>query len=306
MNQVDYSVVVPVFQSEALLSELYKGIEDVFNRIDKSFEVIFIDDGSRDQSWQVLTHLKKENPGNITAIRLNKNYGQHNAIMCGFHFVKGDYIITMDDDLQHPPAEIEKLAAVAGEYNPDMVYGIFRNKKHSLIRNIGSYSVRKYSSVFYRRARKGSSFRLIRKEIIDKIVEHDLHFVYIDEILQWYTDDILQVEVQHHKRKGNKSGYTPIKLFRLASDLVFFYTNMPLKIMIYGGFTISVLTFLLGVHFILKKLFLDIPLGYTSLIVTVLFSTSLIIFSLGVIGGYISRIYQVQKRKPPYHIDKVL
>lgn len=306
MNRFDYSVVVPVFQSEDLLVKLYEGIAETFADTGKSFEVIFVDDGSRDASWKVISHLKENHPGEITAIRLNKNYGQHNAIMCGFHFVRGENVITMDDDLQHPPKEIIKLIEAENAEDADMVYGVFTKKKHSVVRNIGSYSLRKYSRVFHERSSRGSSFRLIKRSIIDKILDHDLHFIYIDEVLQWYTDKIAYVEVEHHKRKGSRSGYTPRKLFLLASDLMFFYTNMPLKLMVYGGFIVSFLSFLLGVHFIIKKIFQNIPLGYTSMIVTILFSTSLIIFSLGVIGGYISRIYQIQKKKPPYHIDKVL
>ncbi len=306
MAHIYYSVIIPVFQSEDLLSRLFEKIKNTFEKAQKSFEIIFIDDGSKDDSWKVLSHLKSNNPDLVTAIRLNKNYGQHSAIMCGFNFVRGDFIITMDDDLQHPPEEILKLIHAGEESQADMVYGVYRKKQHSVVRNIGSYSVRKYSGFFHKNSSKGSSFRLIKRSIIDKILDHNLHFIYIDEVLQWYTDKITLVEVEHHKRKGSKSGYSVRKLFRMASDLVFFYTTMPLKMMVYGGFIVSFFTFLLGLHFIIKKIFQDIPLGYTSMIVTILFSTSLIIFSLGVIGGYISRIYQIQKKKPPYHIDKVL
>lgn len=306
MNQVDISIVIPVYNSENTLEELFNRIKATLEKTDKSFEVIFCEDHGADKSWNVLMKIKKENPSLVTAVRLNKNYGQHNAIMCGFHFAKGDMIITMDDDLQHPPEEIEKLLLTCDKECSDVVYGVYRKKRHSVARNVGSYSVKKASKLLYQGKGKGSSFRLIKKEIIEKILLHHQYFIFIDELLLWYTDSIDFVEVEHHKRVKSKSTYTKRKLFSLMSDLVFFYTTAPLKLMVYGGFLVSIISFLIGIRFIIQKIFFDVPLGYTSVIVTVLFSTSIIVFSLGVIGGYLSRIYQVQNKKPPYNIDKVL
>ena len=306
MNNIEYSVVVPVFNSENNLNELFDRINKVFNELDKKFEIIFIEDGGSDRSWEVLTKLKKENPEIITAIKLNKNFGQHNATICGFNFAKGEFIITLDDDLQNPPEEIKKLIAACQEKESDVVYGVYEKKKHTRMRNIGSASIKMTSKKFLKGTGKGSSFRLIKREIINKITEHHHHFVFIDEILLWYTDSFSFVFVEHHKRPEGKSGYSSRKLFTLISDLIYFYTNIPLKIMVYGGLIVSFVSLVLGIQFIIKKLFFDIPLGYTSLIVTILFSTSIIVFSLGVIGGYLSRIYLVQNKKPSYIVKKVL
>ncbi len=307
MNQVDISIVIPVYNSENTLEELFNRIKSTLEKTTKSFELIFCEDCGMDKSWDVLKIIKEKNPSLVTAIKLNKNYGQHNAIMCGFGFAKGELIITMDDDLQHPPEEILKLLDSYEKDGSDVVYGVYRKKQHSLARNVGSYSVKKTSKAMYDGKGKGSSFRLIKRDIIEKILEHDQYFIFIDELLLWYTDNIEFVEVEHHKRLESKSTYTKRKLFKLVSDLIFFYTNMPLKLMIHGGFIVSFITFILGLQFIIRKIFFNTPVvGYSSLIVTILFSTSIIVFSLGVIGGYISRIYQVQNNKPPYNIDKVL
>ena len=306
MVHPEFSVVVPVYNSENTLRELYEKVKEVFKGLGASFEIVFVDDGSSDRSWEMLGTLKQANPDTVTAIKLNGNYGQHNATVCGFSFSKGDRVITLDDDLQHPPEEIIKMIRISDETGADVVYGIYNKKQHALLRNIGSASMRSTSRMFMKGTGKGSSFRLIKKTVIDKMLEHYHHFIFIDEVLLWYTNDFAFVNVDHHKRAKGRSGYTSRKLISLVSDLIYFYTNIPLKLMVYGGLIVSIITFILGVQFILKKLLFDLPLGYTSLITAILFSTSVIVFSLGVIGGYLSRIYAVQNKKPTYTIKKVL
>ena len=307
MSQPKYSVVVPVFNSEDTLTELFSRSKAVFEQLNASFEFIFVEDNGRDGSWKVLQTLKKEYPELITAIKLHRNYGQHNATICGFGFARGEMIITIDDDLQHPPEEIPKLIEKQQEEDTDIVYGIFTKKQHSRIRNIGSKSVRKTSRLLLEGTGKGSSFRLIKKEIVGKLLEHTIHFVFIDQLLLWHTNDIAFVIVEHHKRQLKKSGYTSKKLFMLMSDLTYFYTNIPLKLMVWGGLLMSLIFFLFGIRFLLQKWLFNVTVpGYTSTIVTILFSTGVIVFSLGIIGGYLSRIYMVQSKKPPYTIKKVL
>jgi polyisoprenyl-phosphate glycosyltransferase len=303
---IDFSVVVPVHNSEETLVELFERLSAVFNELDSKFEVIFVDDGSIDDSWSVLRSLKNDYPGFINAIKLNKNFGQHNATMCGFSFARGNKIITIDDDLQNPPEEIHKLIKANISYNSDITYGIYNKKQHDFARNVMSRGVKKTNKIFMKGMGKGSSFRIIDSEIVKKLLNHNITFIFIDEVIQWYTRKISFVDVEHQKRKFNKSGYSSLKLFKLASDLTFFYTNIPLKLMVYGGMTISFLSFILALKFIIQKLFYDVPLGYTSVIVAVLFSTSIIVFSLGVIGGYLSRAQMVQNKKPQFHIEELL
>jgi len=300
-----YSVIIPVFNSSATLPEFFERICKVFENIGETFELIFVDDSSRDDSWSVLTSLKQENESIVTVIRLTKNFGQHNATFCGFSFAKGEYLITIDDDLQIPPEEIQKLLRAREENDLDLVYGIYGKKKHSPTRNFGSKLLKRGSSWFGRPG-EGSSFRLISKDIIEKILIHHQNFVFVDELLHWYTDNIDYVPVHHEKRKAHRSGYNLRKLWGIFSNLLIYYTTIPLKIMIYGGIFFSVVFFVMSIIFVINKIFFDVPLGYTSMIVAILFSTSLILFSLGIIGEYLSRIYMVQNKKPPYSISKVL
>jgi polyisoprenyl-phosphate glycosyltransferase len=305
VNEIEYSVVVPVFNSEASLEELFSRLTAVMDSTGKGYELIFVDDGSRDRSWEVVKRLKEEKPNVLTAIRLAKNFGQHSATFCGFNFAKGNFIVTIDDDLQCPPEEIPKLVKVMQENDAELVYGIYNKKKQSLIRNLGSESFRKSASIVGS-SKDGSSFRLISKNIIEKILIHHQNFVFIDEILHWYTDYIALVAVEHYKRKHKRSGYSNRKIWSLFANILFYYTTAPLKLMVYGGLISSVFFFILSIFFVLKKILLNVPLGYTSLIVAILFSTSLILLCLGVIGEYLSRIYMVQNKKPLYSVKKVL
>jgi len=306
-NSPKYSVVVPVYNSEESLEELFTGIKSVFEEQGEKFEVIFVEDHGQDGSWDVLKRLKEEYKDLITAIRLSKNFGQHNATLCGFGFAKGDFIITIDDDLQVPPSEIIKLIHAREQTNHDLIYGYFSKKRHSQLRNAGSTTVKKASRLFRGTAGEGSSFRLISRELVDKILSYNNYFVFIDEILHWYTEEITFVEVRHLPRKYKSSSYSFGSLIRMTGNSLIFYSAIPLKMMVYGGFTVSLVFFLFGVYYIYRKIFLGVPVpGYTSLIVAVLFSTGIILLSLGVIGEYISRIYSIQNKKPLFSIKKIL
>lgn len=302
----EFSVVVPVFNSSATIVELLGGIRKVFTELGKSFEVILVDDGSRDNVWEVIQKLKAENKDVLTAVRLNRNYGQHNATFCGMTLARGSYVITMDDDLQHPPPEIARLIAKQQEAEAEMVYGIFDHKKHSWFRNLGSKLFRHWAGRYFGRPSEGSAFRLINKELKDKVLQHNLNFMFLDELLYWYTEEPAYVTVDHHERENSKSGYSRRKLFKLITSLMINYTNVPLKLMVYGGLFISLITAVVAVYYIILKIFFNVPMGYTSIIVGIMFSTSIILFSLGIIGEYLSRIYLAQNKKPPYTIRKII
>jgi polyisoprenyl-phosphate glycosyltransferase len=302
----EYSVIVPVYNSEQTLTELYERTAAVFAAAGSTFEMVFVDDFSRDRSWEILTGLKDKFPETVTAIRLAKNFGQHNAVFCGLEHARGELLVTIDDDLQIPPEEITKLIQVYRQKDADLVYGYFGRKKHSPLRNLGSYLIKRSSRILLNSPGEGSSFRLFTAGLAANILKHQQHFMYIDELFLWYTGNIAFTEVEHRKRSVHRSGYSTWKLFQLSANIVIYYTAVPLRIMTFGGFALSVLSFIVGIRFIINKMVHDVPLGYTSLIVAILFSTSIIMLCLGLIGEYLSRIYQVQNKKPPYSIKKIL
>jgi len=216
-------------------------------------------------------------------------------------------MITIDDDLQIPPGEIIKLIDKQKENEAELVYGTYRKKQHGYARNLGTKYVRKSSGRVLGRSNPETSFRLIEREIIQKVLDHHQHFVYIDELLNWYTDNIAFAQVEHRKRENCKSGYNSRKFLSLISNVIIYYTNIPLRFMVYGGLIASAFFIVLTSYFVIAKIFFNVPvLGYTSLITAILFSTSLIMFCLGVIGEYLRRIYMVQNKKPAYSIKKII
>lgn len=305
--QTEVSIIIPVFNSSETLFELFTRTDALFKNLNKQFQMVLIDDGSSDDSWEVIEKLKKINPEKILGVKFAKNYGQHNAILCGFNYCSGKYVVTMDDDLQHPPEEIEKFFIKYEETKADVIYGNAIAKQHSKIRNAGSNFVKITSSYSSKKNIGGSSFRFIKREIVDEIKNgHNYNFLYLDATINQHTFNIEHINVQHNPRKSGRSGYTTIKLIYLYLNILINYSATPLKLMTYGGLFFASVAFLMGLKFIYRKLMHNVPLGYTSLMVTILFSTGLILFCLGIIGQYLYKIYQMQNQKPPFLIKRVL
>lgn len=304
MTKPDFSVLVPVFNSEQSLGELYQRLESTFVEMNSTFQIIFVDDGSMDKSWDVLERLKTNHPETITIVKLSKNFGQHNAILCGFGFVKGEYVVTIDDDLQYRPEDIKVLFDQMQQSGSDIVFGVHGEKKHNVIRKIGSWYMY-HSSRLSKKTIAGAAFRLIKAEVITKIVDTYHEYVYIDEILSWYTENISFAEVQHLPRKHNESNYSSRKLINHARHISLFYTAFPLRLMTYGGMLFAGIFSIAGLYYLIKKLFFQAPMGYTSVIVAILFSAAIMLMCMGILGEYLLRIYKAQTRKPPFSIRKI-
>jgi len=305
MERFDYCVVIPVFNSEATLKPLFDRLNSLFESLGKTFHVVFVDDDSTDLSWKTIVELKAEHPTKVKAIQLTRNVGQQIATLCGIQHNNSNDIITIDDDLQIPPEEIRKLINKYEETNSDLVYGIFDQKKHSIIRNAGSWFVQKFFGYFANTSGKGSSFRLISRNVTDNLSVLYHKYLLLDEVLNWYTDKVAYQEVEHKERKDGRSGYSLIKLFIITVNYVIYYTIIPLRIMTYVGFFFSIISFVIGVFYIYNRLQQEVELGFTSIIVAIFFSTSIVLFSLGIIGEYISRIYVKETSKPLYSIKEI-
>jgi glycosyltransferase involved in cell wall biosynthesis len=306
MGKTEFSVIVPVFNSEKTLEQLYLRTEQFFSGKQKSFQMIFVDDGSADNSWGIISSLKKQNPETVTAVKLAKNYGQHNALFCGLTFVKGEWVITLDDDLQTPPEEIEKLLATQENTGAELVYGYYEKKEHSIIRNLGSWFIEKTFKNFANTSGKGSSFKLINSSVTEKIISRNYRMFFLDEILAWHTDSITHVVVNHLPRTQGKSGYSLFKLFKIALKLVVGYTAFPLKIISWFGLLSALICLGFVGYFIYMKYTYGAELGFTTLIVSIFFSTGLILFSLGIIGEYVRRLYIGETGKPSFTVKTVL
>ncbi len=301
---MDYSVVIPVYNSEGSLQELHRRLNETLRQLTSDFEIIFIDDFSQDNSWDVLKKIKSAHKDTIKIARFAKNYGQHNAILCGFRYSSGKRIVTIDDDLQQAPEDILLLVERMDNSNADLVYGI-GGENHSAGRRIGSTMYKKSAKYLDGKYGQGSSYRLIDAKLMDKVISHRQHFVLIEELLHWHTECIELVTVKHYKRQSGKSGYTPLKIFRQIVNISVNYSNWPLKVMVWGGAFFSFVSFLLGMYFIIKKIAFGISTpGFTALIVAIFFSTSLLLLCFGIVGKYLSNIYVILNDKPAYSVKE--
>ncbi len=295
------TIVIPVYNSETTLPELYKRLKRVFINIGEDYEIIFVDDASRDNSWKVLEELHKQDP-RVKIIQLMRNFGQHNAIMCGFHYAQGEYVITMDDDLQNPPEEIPKLIGKIDE-GYDLVYGEYVIKHHGLFRNIGSKIIQHIYRKIFNRKTNITAFRIVRKQLVDCILKYNKNYVFIDGLLAWNTTKIGTVPVEHHDRAQGRSGYGVMKLITLSLNMITNFSIIPLQMVSISGFTFAGLGFILALYFFSKKIFYGIPVeGFTSLIIVVTIFSGIQLITLGLIGEYLGRVHLNINAKPQYEI----
>lgn len=303
-----YSVVVPVYNSEKSLEELYVRIKNTFDKLEgKDFELILVDDSSRDASFEVMTKLHQAD-SRVKAIQLAKNCGQHPALLCGFSYASGEYIITMDDDLQHPPEEIEKLIMyMEMNANVDVVIGKYESKKHGRIRNLGTAASNWVSSIIFNKPLdlQLTSFRLMKKFVVGNLCELHINIPRIGNMLLQVSNRIENVTVQHDERKYGKSGYA---FFRLVKDLINnIITNsaLPLVIVRDIGFVSFGLSIVLGSFYLVRYLINGISIqGWTTLVLLVLSYSGITLLAIGIIGEYLMRILNEAKKMPNYFVRK--
>ena len=290
-NSPECSIVIPVFNSEQSLEELHQRIFETFHKLKKTHEIIFVDDASVDSSWSVLKKLRDKDK-NVKIIQLMKNFGQHNAIICGLNYITGKFVITMDDDLQNPPEEIPRLIDKIKE-GYDVVIAAPEDKNDKVYKNFGSFIIRYLNTKIFNKPKTLilSSFRIMTRAVADEIKILKTPYPYISGMLLSLTTNITNVQVRHDKRKHGISTYTMSKLFKLAFNLIINYSSLPLRILTSIGVIVSITSFLMGGYFICKKLIGGIPVsGWTSLVVLLSFFNGLLLIILSIIGEYLGRI----------------
>ncbi|HIH59012.1 MAG TPA: glycosyltransferase family 2 protein [Nanoarchaeota archaeon] len=306
MTNVDYSVVVPVYNSEESLSELHHRLVPVFEKLHQDFELILIDDGSRDKSWEVMQKLH-EKYKRVKIVQLMKNFGQNNALMCGLNFASGNRMIIMDDDLQHLPEEIPKLISKMDE-GYDVVYGKYLKKKHVWYRNIASTLVYGSFSKMIGLKMKVSAFKIINRQVVNEIIKfksQNPHIdIYIARVLS--PQRISNVIVRHASRKYGETNYNFWTLSKWALDILFNFTTYPLTLAIIIGFFFSIFSFFLAFLYFISYFLTDIHVsGFTTLILAVTFFSGIILFVIGIIGRYIGSIFLDVNNKPQFVIRNV-
>ena len=306
-NDKSISVVIPVHNGANTIGQL---CDEIIEQIGKNStcEIVLVDDGSKDNSWAQIASIKDKHGDLIVGVRLSKNFGQHNATLCGLSYAKHDLIITMDDDRRHKAENIQALIDCMKQTECDVVYGINANYAGGGARSTASSLLKKSTKYFSQhKFGEGSSFRLFKRTVVDKLKENRGSAIFIDEVIHWYTNRIEIVAIENMETTKSESRYSPFKLFRLYTEVVHNYAVWPLRGMIILGGVSSAFTFILGIYFILKKVVMGVAVpGFTATIVTILFSSSIIILSLGIIGLYIFKLYQMQSGKPTYSVSQII
>ena len=303
-----YSVVVPVYNSENTLEELYARLKDVFeNTMQEEFELILVDDSSRDNSYVVMEKLHRKD-NRVKIIQMAKNFGQHPALLCGFSFAKGDFIITMDDDLQHRPEEIPKMAAAIKEHDDvDVIIAKYENRKHNFIRRLGTrISVYAISKMLNKDPNlEITSFRLMRRFIVEAILNTNTHLPQIGNLLVQSSNRIINVPVHHDPRKVGKSNYT---FRRLAKDLIYDITSnsaIPLLLVRDLGIFSFLVSIILGLFYLIRYFIYGVSVeGWTTLVLLILAYNGIILLAIGIIGQYLMNILNEAKKMPNYVIRK--
>jgi glycosyltransferase involved in cell wall biosynthesis len=304
VSPLNFSVVVPSYNSENTLEELCLRIKKTFEENHKTFEIIFVDDCSQDKTWEKIGELKSRMPEIIVGLKLARNFGQHNATLCGLRHARGSLVITIDDDLQIPPEEIFKLWTEQEKSQVDLVYGNYSAKKHGLIQNFGSSILNKLGQTAFKSKVEGSSFRLLTLDLVQKISQFSYSPIHLDGLIFWHTQSASEVKVEHQDRRSGHSGYNLFKLMQLAFRFIFDFTTAPLTFLIIIGLSLSFVSFVIGSFYFIRKFIFFTPMGYTSVITSIFFSTGVIVFSLGILGAYLRRLLHMISQQPQYSVQK--
>src|SRR5262249_38328739 len=275
----------------------------------QTFEVILIEDGSPDggATWEVLRQIQQEHCQHIVAVQLMRNYGQHNALMCGFRLARGRFVVTLDDDLQHPPEEIPKLLDALQRQDLDLVYGSYGEKRHSGWRNLGSNLINVFYRLTFRNPVTVTSFRAIRREVIEGTFTYNLNFTFVDGLLAWNTQRIGEVAIEHQQRAAGHSGYNILKLLTLALNLFTNFSLLPLQAVSLLGVLAASSGFLVAFFYLVLFLFQRIVVpGYASIIIAILVLGGIQLLALGIMGEYLGRLHLNVNRKPQYTVRQVL
>ena len=302
-----YSVVIPVFNSEGIVGETVDRTISFFRNEGLELELILVNDGSKDQSWTVIQNKAEENP-EVVAINLLRNYGQHVANLCGFQLATGDYIITMDDDLQNPPDEIAKLIKKAHEGH-DLVIGQFKESKHSFVRRIGSRIVGAINRRIFHSDNHLvlTNFRIIHRDVVDRVCRHKTSYPYIPGMVLMFSSNRANVLVEHQDRQTGKSNYNIWRILKLVSEILFNYSSYPLRIVCGMGLLMAMFSFLVSTYYLMRWFFRGITVpGWTTIIVLLSFFNGMALLVLGMLGEYIIRLINQNSSTEYYHVKKIV
>lgn len=299
------SVVVPVYNSEQSLPLLLGRLAPVLAQVARKYEIILVNDGSRDGSWTLIEKLAQQHPM-VRGFCLMRNYGQHNALLCGIRAARYELIVTLDDDLQHPPEEIPKLLAQLSD-SIDVVYGTPEREQHGLFRDLASRITKLalQSAMGAKTARKVSAFRAFRTLLRDAFASYSSPYVSIDVLLTWGTTRFTSVPVRHDERMLGKSNYTFSKLVRHAMNMMTGFSELPLRVATFLGFGLSLFGLFVLAYVLLRYLIYGSAVaGFPFLASIIALFSGAQLFALGIIGEYLARMHFRMMDRPVFSIRR--
>ncbi|HOJ52609.1 MAG TPA: glycosyltransferase [Syntrophales bacterium] len=303
------SVVIPIHNEEANIPLLLARLKSVMDALERPYEIVCVDDGSTDRSLEMLLQALRENP-NLKVVELTRNYGQHPAVMAGFSQSKGEIVITIDADLQNPPEEIPRLVKTMEEGNYEVVGTVRRARKDSYFRVLASKAIniltRRITGI--KMSDWGCMLRAYRQSVVEKMVAYAEQATFVPALATVFAKRITEIEVAHEERHGGKTNYPLRKLINLQFDLVSSFSNLPLKVLLYGGIIMSFLGFAFGLTLIIARLYFGAAWavqGVFTLFALLFFFIGMQFFALGVLGEYLDRIYREVRKRPSFVIQKV-
>jgi len=300
------SVVIPVYNSQESLSLLLERLFVTLPELADQYEVILVNDGSRDESWQMIQQLTHHYSA-LVGINLMRNYGQHNAILCGVRQAKYELIVTMDDDLQHPPEELPKLLEKLHE-GYDVVYGYPQKMPHTFWRNLSSQLTKKILAFVMgvKTVREISAFRVFRSDLRKAFASYQNPGIILDVLLSWGTTKFASVTVNEVPRQFGRSNYSFGKLIGQAILVLTGYSTVPLRITSWLGFTITLFGVVIFFKVIFDYFLLGSLPGFTFLASIISLFSGAILFALGIFGEYLARIFDKSMDRPAYVVADIL
>ena len=304
------SFVVPCYRSQATLPSVIREIQETMEGLSQyTYEVVLVNDCSPDNTFDSIRELCRENK-NITGINLAKNFGQHSALMAGFHQVKGDIIVCLDDDGQTPADEVGKLLKGI-EKGADVVYAKYAHKHHSGFRNWGSHVNELMTRIMLGKPKDlyVSSYFAARRFVVDEMIKYEYPYPYVIGLVLRTTKNIVNVEVNHRDRMEGTSGYTLGKLLGLWFNGFTAFSVKPLRIATVTGAGCAFLGFAYGIYTIIKKIFINPPglvTGFSALMSVLVFMGGMLMLMLGLVGEYMGRMYISMNRSPQYVVREIV
>jgi undecaprenyl-phosphate 4-deoxy-4-formamido-L-arabinose transferase len=307
IDSLQVSVVIPVFNEELVLHEFYPRLKKEAENWDKSYELLFVDDGSTDNSFELICKWKKVD-SNIRVIKFTRNFGQQAAVLAGFRQSRGDIVVQIDSDLQNPPEEIKRLLGAFTD-EVDLVVTISRKRRDSSLRVLGSKVLHSLAQALFgsRFKLNLSSFRAMRRSVIEKIDQCQDRSRYMAVLMSWMAVPTVHVEVDHHLRKTGQTKYGILPLLRLTWDLITGYSNFPLRLVTYLGLLGAGLGFAIMMFLLYQRLVVGILIeGFVVLSAVFSFFAGVQLLSIGFLGEYLSRVHLQIQNRPDYIVHKVI